>query len=183
MKDVRRGMVVGLVLLIVAATTPLVVRWATAPRGPSLWIELPTGTERKVDLAGLRRLPQISRRGEVQNQFGNWRDGGTYTGVLLTDLLNDVSYGAVDVVAEDGYRVTIGRSRVEDGEYPMVLAYAFDGVAVPAWKDGFRVVVLPDDGRVSNEEYGAASAGSFWVKNVARIVVAAEATTWPAGAR
>jgi hypothetical protein len=174
-------MVVGLVLLIVAAATPLVVRWATAPRGPLLWIALATGAERKIDLASLQRLPQISRYGEVQNQFGNWRDAGTYTGVLLTDLLNDASYGTLDVVAEDGYRVTINRSRVEDGEYPMVLAYAFDGVPVPAWEDGFRVVVLPDDGRVSNEEYGAASAGSFWVKNVARIVLSPEATTGSAG--
>jgi hypothetical protein len=181
MKNVRRGMVVGLILLILAAATPLVIRWATAPRGPSLWIVLATGAERKIDLARLRRLPQVSRRGEVQNQFGNWRDGGTYTGVLLTDLLNDAPYGTIDVVAEDGYRVTIDRSRVGDAEYPMVLAYALDGVPVPSWKDGFRVVVLPAAGRVSNEEYGVTSAGSFWIKNVVRFVLSPEATPGSAG--
>jgi hypothetical protein len=67
--------------------------------------------------------------------------------------------------------VTIERARVEDEEYPMVLAYAFNGVEVPAWTDGFRIVVLPEDGRISNEEYAATSAGSYWVKNVVRLTL------------
>jgi hypothetical protein len=62
-----------------------------------------------------------------------------------------------------------------------VLSYAFDGVPVPTWSDGFRIVVLPLDGRVSNEEAQAVSAGSYWVRNVARIVISPAATTRPAG--
>ncbi len=180
----RRGMLGGLLILILAVATPLVVRWVlrTPTGGPAISIALPGGTERVVDLDEMKRLPPVVRRGEAQNQYGNWRDGGTYTGVLLTDLLREASYDAIEVVAEDGYRVTIERARVEDAEYPMVLAYALDGEIVPTWGDGFRVVVLPDDGRVSNEEYGAVSAGSYWVKNVARIVVLPLPTPGPADA-
>lgn len=177
MKDLRRAMVLGLVLLTLAVVAPLAVRWASTPASPSLWIELPNGVEQKVSLADLGRLEQISRRGEVQNQFGNWRDGGTYTGVLLADILKGVSYASIDLVAADGYRVTVDRARVESEEYPMVLAYALDGLSVPTWTDGFRVVVLPADERVSNEEYEATSAGSYWVKNVVRIVPLPTATT------
>lgn len=177
MRNLRRGMVLGLVLLALAVATPLAVRLATAPTGPSLWVELPGGSEKKISLADLKRLAQISRRGEVQNQFGNWRDGGTYTGVLLADVLRGVPYASIDVVAADGYRMAVDRARVDSQEYPMVLAYALDGLLIPTWVDGFRIVVLPNAGRVSNEDYGVPSAGSFWVKNVVRIVALPAATT------
>ncbi len=180
---VRRGMLVGLLILVLAVATPLVVRWATRPPsgGPAITIVLPGGGERVIDLEEMRRLPSLARRGEAQNQYGNWRDVGVYSGVLLANLLRGISYQAIEAIGEDGYRVTIERARVEDAEYPMVLAYAFDEQTVPAWSDGFRIVVLPDDGRVSNEEYKAVSAGSYWVKNVARIVLAPEAATGSAG--
>ncbi len=169
MRNTRRGRVAALALLTLAAATPLVVRWIVEPRGPAVEIVLPTGRARNLSLSEMRRLPRVTRRGEVQNQFGNWRDGGTYTGVRLSDLIGDAEYDEIDVVAADGYRVSIARSRVESVDYPIVLAYGFDGVDVPTWQDGFRIAVLPEDGRVSNEEYGTVSAGSYWVKNVARI--------------
>ncbi len=167
----RRRMVIGLVLLCLGVAAPLAVRWAAQPRGPFLEIEDPKAATWKIDLAALRRLPHIVRHGEYENQFGNWRDAGTYEGVLLTDLLAGMSYNVLEVVGVDGYRVAIERWRVEDAEYPMVLAYALNGVSVPVWNDGFRLVALPEDGAVSNEEYRAASAGSFWVKNVVRLVL------------
>jgi hypothetical protein len=170
-RDVRRGALIGLVVLTTTVAVALAVRWTLEPRGPTLRIALKTGEERTIGLSQLRRLPVLTRRGEYQNQYGNWRDGGTYTGVLLRDLLGAADYEDVEVVAADGYRVTIDRSRVEDAEYPMVLAFAFDGVPVPAWPDGLRLVVLPEDGRVSNDEYRAVSAGSYWAKNVHRLVL------------
>ncbi len=171
MQSVRRGMLLGLVVLTVAVAAPLVVRWALAPRGPAIEVVLPSGTTRIVTLGALRRLPGLTRQGEYQNQFGNWRDQGTYSGVRLIDLIEGADYETIDIVAADGYRVSIERRRVEDPDYPVVLAYAKDGVEVPGWEDGFRIAVLPEDGRVSNEEYDAVSAGSYWVKNVARLVV------------
>ncbi|MGD9675356.1 MAG: hypothetical protein AB7V19_01555 [Candidatus Bipolaricaulia bacterium] len=169
MPNVRRGMLVGLVLLTLAVVAPLVVRWALLPRGPAVEIALPSGDTRTVTLSALRRFPTLTREGEYQNQFGNWRDAGTYSGVRLSDLFAGVEYEVVDVVAEDGYRLSIERARVEDPDYPVVLAYAKDGVEVPNWEDGFRIAVLPVDGRVSNEEYNAVSAGSFWVRNVSSL--------------
>ncbi len=171
MQNVRRGMLLALVVLTVAVAAPLVVRWALSPRGPAIEVVLPSGATRTLALAALRRLPILIRQGEYQNQFGNWRDAGTYSGVRLVDILEGINYEAVDVVAADGYRITIERARIENPDYPVVLAYAKDGVPVPTWEDGFRIAVLPEDGRVSNEEYDAVSAGSYWVKNVARLIV------------
>jgi len=171
MQNVRRGMLLALAVLTVAVAAPLVVRWTLSPRAPAIEVVLPSGATRTVTLGAMRRLPVLTRQGEYQNQFGNWRDSGVYSGVLLTDLLGDVEYETIDVVAQDGYRVTIERRRIEDPDYPVVLAFAKDDVTVPAWEDGFRVAVLPEDGRVSNEEYNAISAGSYWVKNVARLIV------------
>lgn len=172
-------MLIGLLLLILAVTLPLAVRWSLRPLTelPAVVIVRPDGRETSVDLAAMRRLPVVTRRGEVQNQYGNWRNAGTYTGVLLADLLRGVSYELLEAVASDGYRVTIERTRVEDRTFPMILAYALDGVAVPKWNDGFRIVVLPESGRVSNEEYRAVSAGSYWVKNVERLVASSPPTT------
>ncbi len=171
MQNARRGMLLGLVVLTVAVAAPLVVRWAVSPRGPAIEVVLPSGATRTVTLTALRRFPVLTRQGEYQNQFGNWRDAGTYSGVRLTDLIGDVAYATVEVVAADGYRVTIDHVRIEDEEYPIILAYAFNGVEVPEWSDGFRIVVLPEDGRVSNEEYRTTSAGSYWVKSVVRLTL------------
>ena len=113
MQNVRRGMVLGLVILAVAVAVPLAVRWALSPKGPAIEVTLPSGAARTVTLAALRRFPVLTRQGEYQNQFGNWRDAGTYSGVRLTELLGGIDYEAVDVVAQDGYRVTIDRSRIE----------------------------------------------------------------------
>ena len=171
MQSLRRGMLLGLVVLTVVVAVPLVVRWALFPKGPAIEVVLPSGATRTVTLAALRRFPVLTRQGEYQNQFGNWRDAGTYTGVRLADLLGDAEYETLEVAAADGYRAPIERRRIENPEYPMILAYAYDGVEVPNWEDGFRIAVLPEDGRVSNEEYDAISAGSYWVKSVVRLTL------------
>jgi len=120
----------------------------------------------------MKRLPALTREGTYQNQFGNWGDPGIYTGVLLTDLIDsEAPYAAILVQAADGYEVAIERERVGGPDYPMILAYAFNGVEVPDWEMGYRIAVLPEDGNVSNEEYGVPSAGSFWVKNVVRVIL------------
>ena len=117
----------------------------------------------------LEQLPQIERRGTYQNQFFNWKDEGVYRGPRLAVILGDTAYETAVVVAADGYRMGIPRARIENSEQPMVLALAMDGRYAPAWPDGPRIAVLPEDGDISNEEFDAVSAGSYWVKNVARI--------------
>ncbi len=162
---------IGFMLLIVACVTPLVVRSLLPEAGPVVRILGPDGSVRTVTLSEMKKMPTLTREGVYQNQYGNWRDQGIYSGVLLTNLIGTTNYGSVEVIADDGYAVTIDRARVEDPQYPMILAYRMDGRDVPTWEDGFRIAVLPEDGNVGNEEYGVESAGSFWVKRVVQLVV------------
>jgi len=174
-RGVRPGFLVAFGLLVLAVILPIAVRQATAPRGPAIEIVDADGRGRKVTLLEIASHPHLCRPGAYENQFGNWRDEGTYCGVRLTDLFGDgADYRSIAVTAADGYRVEIDRARVEDPDYPMVLAFSYEGRAVPDWTDGLRIAVLPEDGGVSNAEYGATSAGSFWVRNVASIVLLPE---------
>lgn len=171
-QGIRRGILLAWLLVITAVVVPVVIRMAGPATGPGIAIVHSDGSEHLIHLPQMKRLPSLTRKGIYQNQFGNWRDEGIYTGVLLSDLVGkDTDFTGIRVVATDGYEVTIDRTRVVDPDYPVVLAYAFDGVEVPTWTDGFRIAVLPEDGSVGNEEYHAVSAGSYWVKNVARLVL------------
>jgi len=168
----RRTYLVVLLVLFLRVMAASLVRQAVGRHGVAVVVDDGEGHVRTVSLEEMKRLPVVSRPGSYENQFGNWRDQGTYTGVRFTDLLpSEADYVSVRVVAKDGYTVDLPRERVVEEDYPLVLAYAFDGVEVPAWQDGFRVAVLPEDGSVSNEEYHAPSAGAFWVKNVTRITL------------
>ena len=174
-RGIRPAYLVAFIALAIAVVVPIVVRWAVAPSGPAIEIVDARGRTRVVTLQAIKDLPRLCRRGSYQNQFGNWRDEGEYCGVSLTELLGpNAEYVAVAVVAEDGYRIEIERWRVEDPGYPVVLAFSFDGHVVPDWSDGYRIAVLPMDGGVSNAEYAVESAGSYWVKKVARLVLRSE---------
>jgi len=168
MKNVRRRYVVGLVLLCVMVVSPLVLRMTLSSEPPILWVVSASG-ERGLTMEDLERLPQIERRGTYQNQFSNWRDEGIYRGPRLAAILGDDAFDTAVIIASDGYRMEIPRVRVEDESHPMIVAITMDGRHPPAWADGPRIAVLPEDGDISNEEYDAVSAGSYWVKNVARI--------------
>jgi hypothetical protein len=158
-------------LLILACAAPLVIRSLHSDPGPIIRIADVSGNTREISLLEMKTMVVLTREGSYQNQYGNWRDDGIYSGVLLSDLIGDTAFSSVDVVAEDGYRVTVERSRVQDPNYPMILAFQMDDVEVPAWKDGFRVAVLPEDGGVSNADYGVDSAGGFWVMRVSRLIL------------
>lgn len=169
---IRRSYLILFLLLVVAVVVPVLIRFVTHTNGPQIELIFTDGRARTVTLAQMKRLPALVRKGTYQNQFGNWGDPGIYTGVLLTDLIDsEAPYTAILVQAADGYEVAIERGRLEDPSYPMVLAYAFNGVEVPDWEMGYRIAVLPEDGNVSNEEYGVPSAGSFWVKNVVKLIL------------
>jgi hypothetical protein len=171
----RRWYLVAFIALIAAVVTPFIVRLAMHADEPAVEIVSLDGITRKVPLSRMKQMVVLRRGGTYQNQFDNWRDQGTYTGVLLVDLIGSaVDYRSIRVVAADGYELSIERERIEDPDYPMILAYAFDGLEVPTWEIGFRIAVLPEDGDVSNAEYNAVSAGSFWVKNVVRIILQRE---------
>lgn len=158
-------------VLIAACIVPLVVRSLRPEGGPFIQIVTNSGVVRTVTLSEMKKMPVRTGEGSYQNQYGNWHDQGIYSGVLLTDLIEDHDYAALEVVAEDGYRMTVERRRVEDSEYLMVLAFRMDEIEVPDWEDGFRIAVLSEDGGVSNVDYGVESAGSYWVKRVSRMIL------------
>ena len=56
-------------------------------------------------------------------------------------------------------------------DFRVAMAFRMDEVDVPEWEDGFRIAILPEDGRVSNDEYGVESAGSYWVMRVSRLIL------------
>ncbi len=161
----------GFALLILACITPWVIQSLRTDEGPFIEIVAANGSGQVITLDQMKHLPVLSREGQYQNQYGNWRDRGIYTGVRLADLVGDRSYTSIDVVADDGYHVVVERSRVEDPELPMILAFSKDGVEVPTWEQGFRVAVLPEDGALSNDDYGVVSAGSYWVMRVAQLIL------------
>jgi len=165
------GARLAFVVLIAACVAPLVVRSLLPADGPSIQVVEAGGAVRTITLTKMKKMTIHTRKGGYQNQYGNWRDQGTYSGVLLSDLIEDHHYVLLEVVAEDGYRMSIDRRRVEDADYPMVLAFRMDGVDVPDWEDGFRIAVLPESGGVSNADYGVESAGSYWVKRVSRLIL------------
>ena len=171
-RGVRRGFLMAFLVLIVAVVIPIVVRWGSGPAGRAIVLVETDGRERTILADDLDALPRLCRRGSYENQFGNWRDEGEYCGVLLSELIGrDAEYASIAVVAEDGYRIEIERERIVDPDYPVVLATSFDGQTVPGWADGYRIAILPEDGGVSNADYDTDSAGSYWVKNVARLLV------------
>jgi len=174
-REIRTPYLVAFVVIVLAIVVPIVVRLPGPPAGPSVEVVGVDGQARTITAAEIEALSPLCRRGTYQNQFGNWRDAGEYCGVLLTELIGeDAAYQTVTVVAEDGYQVEIERWRIVDPEYPVILATSFDGQAVPGWSNGYRIAVLPEDGDVSNAEYGVESAGSYWVKNVVRLVLRSE---------
>ncbi len=126
-----------------------------------------------LSLGELRALPELERDGSYQNRYGNWSTPARFRGVLLQDLVRhlfpELRPREVTVVADDGYRVAFSADRLDDPHYPVVLAYSRDGLSPPVWEEGPQIAVLPEDGRVSNEDYGAESAGAYWVQNVARL--------------
>lgn len=171
-RTARPGYLIGFAALILAVVIPIVVQWSSAPIGASITLVAADGRERQISGREIEAMPRLCRRGSYENQFGNWRDEGEYCGVLLGEVIgSEAAYASVRVVAEDGYSVEIDRQRIEDADYPVVLAISFDGQAVPGWVDGYRIAVLPEDGGVSNADYRTDSAGSYWIKNVVRIVL------------
>jgi 3',5'-cyclic AMP phosphodiesterase CpdA len=137
-------------------------------------------------------MDSIERYSSFQNQFGNWRGQGTYKGVKISTLVELV--GGIDtnsrirIVAADGFEQNYCYWNVYPNESwyeiqgDMTLAYRYNNSRVPDWEDGFRLVMLPQDGGYSNEDCTTTSvpgmgcqiymsAGARWVRWVKLIEV------------
>ncbi len=143
-----------------------------------------------LSLEDLEALPLVTGSSSFENQYGNWGGHGKYTGVPLSTLLELVGGlaegGSVMVEAGDGYQVFLGYRNVHpdvawrEVQGTFILAIEHDGVGVPDWEDGPRLVCLPPDGAYNNQDANATteqgmpapcSAGSRWTRDVRTIEV------------
>lgn len=149
------------------------------------------GSSESYSLSDIKNMTTITGISQFQNQFGNWRDYGTYIGVKINTLLKDVggmnTSSIIKVTATDDYFAYY----TYDNVYPtgnfaaiqgdMILAYSLNGTEIPDYDSGPRIIFLPDDEAYSNndmvdttslESRGAVpSGGSRWVKSVEKIEV------------
>jgi len=129
----------------------------------------------------------VSGVSSFQNQFGNQRGEGYYSGVKSSTILEKV--GGMDendtlvIESIDGHTQEFGYLNVYPDEYflseqgEFILALTYNNQTIEEWNDGPRAAFMPDDGYYSNKncentsyegqgwnEYE--SAGARWVKYV-----------------
>lgn len=144
-------------------------------------------TKLNLALPQLVEMNPVSGNTSFQNQYGNWRNYGAYTGVNLSAIIEKAGTMSADDVVR--VNATDGTSQLYsyDNLYPnatfynlqghLVLAYAYNGTAAPSWDSGPRIVFLPPDEGYSNDDANkttpaawfppGSSAGSRWLKSVA----------------
>lgn len=143
-------------------------------------------------LSELKEMTYLEQASSFQNSFGNWRGNGTYRGVQLSSLADQVggmvAEDIMTIEASDGYAQNLSYYQVyPDSSYQaiqgnIILAYMFNSSLVPDWADGPMIAVLAPDHAFSNDDLnqtvdrgpefaGATSAGSIWVKNVAKMTI------------
>jgi hypothetical protein len=146
-----------------------------------------------VTLTEMTEMSTITRNGSYQNSYGNIRGVGTYTGVLISDLVELVGGmledEQVQVIASDGYNQTFDYSKVYpnasmwDLQGDMVLAYGYNDTIIPEFEKGFQLIFLPEDGYYSNADANATTdpdpyaAGPQCVSNIVEIRVLPEPTS------
>ncbi|MGD9396915.1 MAG: hypothetical protein PVJ05_10845 [Candidatus Thorarchaeota archaeon] len=182
--------VLAIVVLIAAGVgVYLVVMQNTPPQEetPEITVTGTDGTAVNVTLTEMTAMTTITREGSYQNTYGNVRGIGTYTGVLISDLVELVGglleHDSVRIIASDGYSQTFDYSKVYpnptdwDIQGDMVLAYGLNQTIVPDYEKGFQLIFLPEDGYYSNADANATSdpnpraAGPQCVSNVAEIKI------------
>ncbi len=192
--DMKLGLVIVFIAIIVAASTIIGLSLLPPPSSPPLHgeadIQIIKG-ETIVDLnfASLTEMSPTTGNSSAQNRFQNWRDTGEYIGVSLSSLVETVGgmdeNDVVRVNASDGwiqyyaYYNLYPNATFSTIQGDLILAYSYNGTTPPSWSDGPRTVFLPTDGAYSNDDANQTthpswffgSAGARWVKNVATIEV------------
>jgi len=99
----KRPYVIVFLLIVVAIVSPMVVRMAMQARDPAIEIFCPDGSRERITLVQMKQMPIVARKGTYQNQFGNWRDEGFYTGARLMDLIPcNTDYTSIICSSRDG---------------------------------------------------------------------------------
>ncbi|MEM2899188.1 MAG: hypothetical protein QXT63_00195, partial [Thermoplasmata archaeon] len=150
------------------------------------------GKEVVLTYSDLFSLVNIEGNSSYENQFGNVIGKGNYKGVEFSVLLSYVGgmeEGEIlNVYSSDGYVQSFCYWNIYPNETwlgwqgKMILAIEYNGERIPAWEDGPRVAMLPDDCLYSNEDckntscqgqgyYQYPSAGARWSKYVCMLEV------------
>jgi 3',5'-cyclic AMP phosphodiesterase CpdA len=182
---------------IVFTVTPTSIDWEVVevePEDPESLTIIISGTEGNITVGITELLTMIPVEGysSYENNFGNWRDQGNYTGVLISDLLELVGGMGINdtlrVKSIDGYYQDFCYGNVYPNstwlsiQGPFILAYSYEGEMPPDWEEGLRTAFIPEDGAYSNDDclatscegqggYEYLSAGARWIKYVAYIEV------------
>jgi DMSO/TMAO reductase YedYZ molybdopterin-dependent catalytic subunit len=145
-------------------------------------------TEQDVYLVNLALMSNLEGFSAYQNLAGYWGGNGTYKGVLLSQIVELVttidSDDIINITASDGgfqyfaYYNLYPNSSIYALQGDLILAYVYNGTAVPAWTSGPRTAFLTSDGGYSNSDASQTthpdwfvSASWRWVKWVAVIEV------------
>ncbi|MFX1334355.1 MAG: hypothetical protein ACFFAM_07920 [Promethearchaeota archaeon] len=148
-----------------------------------------SGETKTFNMTSLLSLPSIRGKSEYQNTLGNWRDKGTYQGVLISILADEVGgiqTGDLLIVStRDNYTPQIftydniipPTTKWNNTQGSMILAYKFNDILYPNWEDGPRIAFLPLDEGYSNNDKGntsslealRGSAGTRWSKYVNKL--------------
>ena len=165
------------------------------PRRDSLTLSGPRGLL-ALDDQQIRELYNHNKHegiGSFQNQYGNIKGQGTYSGIPIRKLLEQVG-GMTEkdklvVHCVDGYQQEFAYANVypeqagwQEHQGEMILAVRFNGQGLPEWEDGYRVAFLTADGLYDNKDCEKTSvpgegwnqyksAGARWVRFVVKLEV------------
>jgi DMSO/TMAO reductase YedYZ molybdopterin-dependent catalytic subunit len=159
---------------------------------PVLTVTGPSGSV-SLTMAELQAMPSIEGWGGIKNSTGRITVPAVYTGVPLQEIVALVggleTTDGVNVVAEDGYAMTLAYDQVTggnfvtydpatgdendyDGELVAVIAYALEGQPLDAASEGtLRLVVLGESNRQVTD-------GHWWVKWVNAAEIHPQGETW-----
>jgi len=183
---------VAITIVAVAAVAVAAVYMLSQPSNspstlPSMSLTLigSNGQQKVLTEQDIAALEAYSAQGGLKTSSGVISGVGTYTGVLVTDLLNLVggmtSDQTLTVTASDGYTMDFTYDQVVNGQdFPtydpetgseaastqpmkLVLTYYLNGAALSSDEGPLRLSVLGSEGLITN--------GHFWVKMVTQLEI------------
>ena len=141
-------------------------------------------------------FPILQGNSSFQNRYDNWRGYGTYIGVPVAALVDNVggmlSTQILEVESWDGlkenfsYPVIYPNDTFKAIQGELLLAFSYNNTPVPSWSDGYRIIFLPSDEKYSNTDclttsppgegcrISGSSAGSRWIKYVKSLRIIGE---------
>jgi len=193
--------IIAAIVVIILVAVPLGYLLVTQTNNAEEVLVKVTGKSESSEytLTELESFDYLENTSSYQNRFGNWKGEGTYRGVLLNTLADEVGGMApgdiMTIEAEDGYMQNFSWYQIypysdyEMRQGKLILAYMFNGTRAPGWAEGPMIAAITPDNAFSNEDFNysadrdpefadSTSAGSLWVKNVRNIRIQSVHTEW-----